>query len=401
MCIEGEHKDEEMRGWKRSILAILALLLLASFSAVNVASAEKAVIVSNVRDLYDYEPTGNTFTRGSTLKVYTEMRGVNYEDFVLVDFVFIITDSTMREVNLIDRMYVRRRDCNDTVYVEYTVDIPSWMAYGEHRIKIAAYNRLDKSTINKLDRKLLSPRDLNKILDSLDDERYGYDQRQSDPYHDILDDGRYANDQSQYKYYYNVEFEDVVALYANVCGGNEERLEELGVLKDFEDSIMEITYLKFFVVREEETEGTKEREQKLSPKSEFTVTDFRMSKSTVKPNETVSISVTVKNGGMRGTEKMALALNDVIEFEESVTLGYQRSKTLFYQVKKDIPGQYKVTIPGTNMVKQLFVEARYGEEERVKPSYSFSAPKMPEAGGALALVYLPVVSLLSQQVPYP
>jgi len=395
-----------MRGWKRSILALLALLLLASFSAVNVASAEKAVIVSNVSGLYDYAPTDNTFTRGSTLKVYTEMRGVNYKDFVLVDFVFIITDSTRREVNLIDRMYVRRRDCNDTVYVEYTVDIPSWMAYGEHTIKIAAYNRLDKSTINKLDRKLLSPRDLNKMMDALDEDRYGYDQRYgSDQLFGY--DQRYGSDQlfgydqRRSDSYYYVEFEDIEDLYANVCDGDEDTLEELGVIKRYDDSLMEITYLKFFVAREEEMEEMEELEQRISPKSEFTVTDFRMSKSTVKPNETVSISVTVENGGRRGTEKMALALNDEIEFEESITLDYKGSTTLFYQVKKDIPGQYKVTIPGTNMVKQLFVEARYGEEGTENPSCSFSAPKMPEAGGALALVYLPVVSLLSQHLPYP
>jgi hypothetical protein len=237
-------------------------------------------------------------------------------------------------------------------------------------------------------------------MDTLDEDRYDSDQRYGSD-QSYGSDQLFGYDQRQRSSYYYVEFEDIENLYANVCNGDEDMLEELEVIKRYEDSLMEISYLKFFVAREEETEGTEEIEQKISPKSEFTVTDFRMSKSTVKPNETVSISVTVKNGGMRGTEKMALALNDVIEFEESVTLGYQRSKTLFYQVKKDIPGQYKVTIPGTNMVKQLFVEARYGEEERVKPSYSFSAPKMPEAGGALALVYLPVVSRLSQQVPYP
>lgn len=362
-----------MRGWKRSILAIWVLLLLASFSAVNVASAEKAVIVSDVSGLYDYVPTDNTFTRGSTLKVYTEMNGVNHNDFVLVDFVFIIENSR-GDIMSLERRHVRRRDCNDTVYVEYTKDIPSWWRYDKYKIKIAAYNCLDKARINAWEREVIVPSTLNKLLDL----------------------NRRDTDRRDEKY----DFEDVEDLFNNVCKGDEDKLEDLGVIKKYEDSLMEITYLKFFVAREEETKGIEELEQKISPKSEFTVTDFRMSKSTVKPNETVTISVTVKNDGMRGTEKVALALNDKIEFEESVTLDYEGSRTLLYQVKKDIPGQYKVTIPGTDMVKQLFVEERYGEEGTENPTYSFSAPKMAEAGGALALVYLPVVLLLSQQLPY-
>ena len=194
----------------------------------------------------------------------------------------------------------------------------------------------------------------------------------------------------------NYDFEDIEKLFNNVCNGDEDDLEDLEVIKNYEDSLMEITYLKFFVTRREETEELEKIIEKKSPKSEFTVTDFRISKSMVKPNETVSISVTVKNKGFKGTEKIALALNGKIEFEDSVTLDYGGSKTLFYQVKKDIPGQYKVTIPGTDLVKQLFVEERYGEVGTELPSYSFATPKIQEAGGSLALAFLPVVSLLAQ-----
>ncbi len=365
-----------MRGWKRSILAILVLLLLACFSAVNVASAEKAVIVSDVIGLYDYVPRDNTFTHGDTLRVYTEMSGVNHKDFVLVDFVFIIENSR-GDIMSLGRMDVRRRDCDYTAYVEYKKEIPSWWRYGKYKIKIAAYNRINKARINEWEREVIVPSTLDMLLD----------------------EGKKDKEKEHKKY----DFEDVEDLFNNACDGNEDDLEDLGVIKRYEYSLMEITYLNFFVAREEEMEEREELEKKISQKSKFTVTDFRMSPSTVKPNETVSISVTVKNGGMRGTEKIALALNDKIEFEESVTLDYKESKTLFYQVTKDIPGQYKVSIPGTDLVKQLFVDNRYGEEETENTSYSFSAPKMPEAGGALALAYLAysIAFILSQQLPYP
>jgi hypothetical protein len=363
-----------MREWERRLLTILVLLLLACFSAVNVAGAEKAVIVSDVIGLYDYVPTDNAFTHGDTLKVYTEMSGVNYKGFILIDFVFIIVDPLGNVVS-IDRMDTRYRTYNDTAYVVYTKKIPSGWQYGKYRIKIAAYNRINKARINEWEREVIVPSTLNKLLD-----------------------GTKRDKEKENKKY---DFEDVEALFNIACDGNEDDLEDLGVIKRYEDSLMEITYLKFFVAREEEMAERKELEQRISSKSKFTITDFRMSPSTVKPNETVSISVTVKNGGMMGTEKIALILNDEIEFEDSVTLDYKESRTLFYQVKKDIPGQYKVAIPGTDLVKQLFVDKSYGEEETENTTYSFSAPKMLEVGGALALAYLPIVSLLSQQSPYP
>jgi len=114
-----------MKGWKRSALAILVLLVLFCFSAVNVTNAVEAAIVSDVRGLRDYASGDNNFAHGSTLKVCTEMNDVNYDGFVFVDFVFIIEDPRGHVVSM-DRMDVKRRDYDDDVYAVYTKKIPSW-----------------------------------------------------------------------------------------------------------------------------------------------------------------------------------------------------------------------------------------------------------------------------------
>ncbi|HID20569.1 MAG TPA: hypothetical protein EYP28_06515 [Methanophagales archaeon] len=328
-----------MRGWKRSVLAIMVLLIFFGFSAVNVVSAEKAVIVSDVRGLRNYVFMDDAFTHGSTLTVYTEMSGVNHRGFILVDFVFIIEDPLGNVVS-IDRMNTRYRTYNDTAYVAYTKEIPSWWWYGKYRIKICAYNRLNKAKINELKREVIVQSTLDALLDADDDD----------------------------------DFELIEEFFANACDGDEDDLKELDVIKDYGDSISEITYISFFLRREEEIE-----KKIVLEADKFTVIDFRMNKFTVKPNETVSMSVTVKNGGKKRTETIALAINDKIEFEESVTLDYMESKTLFLQVKKDLPGHYKVAIPGTDIVKQLFVEESYGEEETENSQRSLSVSAMPEA----------------------
>lgn len=306
-----------MKGWKRSVLAILVLLVLFGSSTVNIANAAKAVIVSEVRGLRDYTPMDNSFTHGSTLKVYTEMTDVNYDGFVFVEFVFIIEDPRGHVVSM-DRMDVDRRDYVDSVYVVYTKKIPSWWLYGKYDLDIYTYNRLNKARINELERRVekCTPEEL-------------------------ID---------------NDDFDDLEEFFETACGGDEDDLDDLGVIKSFSDSRKEITNLRFFVRRKEEIKPAKLPEEKKIEEPIFTVTDVGIDKFKVKPGETVSISVTVKNTGIGGTEKVTLVINGEKEAEESVTLDYLASKTLHFAVTKDMPGTYKVTIPGTDIVKLFFVE---------------------------------------------
>jgi hypothetical protein len=303
-----------MRGWKGSALAILVLLMLFVFSSVNVANAAKSEIVSDVSGLRNYVPGDNSYTHGSTLKVYTEMSDVNYEGFVFVEFVFIIEDPRGNVVSM-DRMDVERRDYVDSAYVVYSKKIPSWWLYGKYKLEIYAYDRLNKAKIRELERKVEDIRNIEDLLDGNDD---------FDELEEFFESGSNADD--------------------------------LGVLKSFSDSEREKTRISFYVRRAEDIKPAESAEAERIEEQVFTITGVGIDKFTVKPGEPVSISVTVENRGVRGTKTLTLVINGEKEAEESVTLGSMESKTLHFSVKRDLPGTYKVTIPGTNIIRLFFVE---------------------------------------------
>jgi hypothetical protein len=306
------------------------LLLLLYFLAVTVASAVNAVVVSEVTDLRDYVPRGHSYTHGDTLKVYVEMRDVNHEGFAFVDFAFIIEDQKGHVVAT-DTLDVERRDYVNDVYVVYTKKIPDWWLYGKYELDIHAYDRVDDAMVRVEEQKIEGNRSSPEKL--IEDDEF-----------ELVDD-----------------VEDVT--------------------KSILDSRKEKTRIIFFVHPEEIIEIEKPPEV-IIKRPVFTVTDVSIDKFKVMPGETVSISVTVKNEGMEGTEKVTLVINDEKEAEESVTLDRMESKTLIFHVKKDLPGTYKVTIPGTDIVKLFFVEESRGkgEEGTGNSTSTLSALKKSEAG---------------------
>ncbi len=327
-----------MSGWKRTGFAFAFLLLVLYFSAITVASAVSAVVVSDVKGLSDYVPRSHSFTHGDTLKVYVEMQDVNHDGFVFVDFAFIMEDQKGHVVAM-DTMKVERRDYHvGEVYVVYTKEIPDWWLYGKYELGIYAYDRVDDAKVRAAEQKIEGNRSVPEELIEREEFELG-------------------------------DVEDVT--------------------KSILDSRKERTSIIFFVHSEEIIEKLKTQEIIRPPKPEevkrpiFTVTGVSVDKFKVKPGETVSISVTVKNEGIEGTEKVTLLINNEKEAEESVTLGFMESKTLIFHLTKDTPGTYKVTIPGTDIVRLFFVEESQSqgeEEEGIANSMStLLASKVSEA----------------------
>lgn len=303
-----------MKGWKGSALTILVLLMLFGSSAVNVATAATAKIVSDVGGFQNYVPGDNRFTHGNTIQVYTEMSNVNYEGFVFVEFVFIIKDPRGNVVSM-DRIDLERRDYNDHAYVVYSKKIPAWWLYGNYKLDIYTYDRIKKAKIWELKQKMERKSTLDALL---------------------------AGDDS---------FEDLENFFESGSDA-----DDLGVLKSFSDSEKEMARIRFLVCREEEIEPAEFAEGTGITESDFTITNVGIDKFTVGPNETVSISVTVENKGARKTRDIKVDINGETAAEEAVTLDYLASKTLHFAVKRNVPGSYKVTIPGTEIVRVFFVE---------------------------------------------
>ena len=162
------------------------------------------------------------------------------------------------------------------------------------------------------------------------------------------------------------EFDDLRDFFETSSGA-----DDLGVLKPISDSLEETTSIKFSVRPHVSKE---EREKPITAPiatplamlsgTKFQVIDMWVDKFAVKPNESVKVSVTVRNAGERGTGKIALVINGEKEAETSVTLDHMESKTFHFYVTKKVPGTYKITIPGTSIIRFLYVE----ECSEVQPS---------------------------------
>ena len=321
-----------MKGGSISVILVMLISLLLLASSVSVVAAVKAVVVSDVRGFNDYVPASSTLTRGSTLKVYTEMKDVNYDGFVAVKFFFVIEDPRNHVVSM-DDMEVTRRDYDRGAYVVYTKKIPSWWLYGNYKLTIYAYNRLDKARIDELERMVEVTGTLKSIFNDED------------------------------------EFDDLRDFFETSSDADD--LDDLGALKSISDSLEEMTSIWFSVRPHVSKE---EREKPITAPiatplamlsgTKFQVIDMWVDKFAVKPNESVKVSVTVRNAGERGTGKIALVINGEKEAETSVTLDHMESKTFHFYVTKKVPGTYKITIPGTSIIRFLYVE----ECSEVQPS---------------------------------
>ena len=321
-----------MKGGSISVILVMLISLLLLASSVSVVAAVKAVVVSDVRGFNDYVPASSTLTRGSTLKVYTEMKNVNYDGFVAVKFFFVIEDPRDHVVSM-EYKEVTRRDYDRSAYVVYTKKIPSWWLYGNYKLRIFAYNRLDKARVDELERMVEVTGTLKSIFNDED------------------------------------EFDDLRDFFETSSDADD--LDDLGALKSISDSLEEMTSIRFSVRPHVSKE---EREKPITAPittplamlsgTKFQVIDMWVDKFAVKPNESVKVSVTVRNAGERGTGKIALVINGEKEAETSVTLDHMESKTFHFYVTKKVPGTYKITIPGTSIIRFLYVE----ECSEVQPS---------------------------------
>ncbi|MHC1635282.1 MAG: hypothetical protein ACXQTS_01485 [Candidatus Methanospirareceae archaeon] len=306
-----------------SILFSLLLALVMSVSAVN------AIVVSDVKGLGDYVPRNHVFTRGDELKVYVEMKDVNHDGFVAVDFAFIIEDPKGNIVATDTKHVGEKNYLANDVYTVYTQTILDWWVYGKYKLYIYAYDRVDeektKEAMQKVKGEKASPEEL-------------------------IERGEFG-------------LGDIVT-------------------KPITEARKEKTKLVFYVYPEEIKEELAlppmiERPIPTKPKVEkpiFRIISISVDKFRVKPGEDVKISVSVRNEGVRGTGRVELMINDNKEAERAVTLDHMESTTISFLVKKYEPGTYKITIPGSNIVRLFFVEESGGIKggERVSKETSTS-----------------------------
>jgi len=294
----------------------LATLALLAF-AVGSVFALKAVIVSDADGLGNYTPRNLTFTHGSTLKVYAEMKDVNHKGFVRVDFVFVIKDPKGYPVAM-DKLEVRRRDYESDAYVLYMKKIPNWWLYGTYQLDIYAYDRIDDSKVRQI-KEDFEEKSITEIIES-------------------------------------DEFDDYKGFFES--GSDEDGID---IEKPLSDSKREHRTLTFSVVSEEELRRIERARVAPSPapaEPRFVVMDVRTSAFEIQPGESVYVYVVVKNEGASGTDNVSLFLNDKKYADATVSLKENATITVPFEVKLYEEGFYKITISGSNIVKGIYVKRK-------------------------------------------
>lgn len=79
----------------------------------------------------------------------------------------------------------------------------------------------------------------------------------------------------------------------------------------------------------------------------FSVTNLSISKGTIKPGESTTISVDVQNtGNVEGTHKVELSVNGEVVEVKSVTLSPGKTETIPFTISEEEVGTYSVTVDG-------------------------------------------------------
>jgi len=127
----------------------------------------------------------------------------------------------------------------------------------------------------------------------------------------------------------------------------------------------------------------------------FTVSDLKVSPTSVKPGEQVTITVTVaNNGGTEGSYNAVLKINDVDEAQKQVTLGPKGKQEITFTTSQETIGNYSVAIAGES---SSFKVSAPGQAARSNWSWLLIGGI---AAGILLIVFIIIVLLRRRAYNY-
>lgn len=127
----------------------------------------------------------------------------------------------------------------------------------------------------------------------------------------------------------------------------------------------------------------------------FTVSDLKVSPTSVKPGEQVIITVTVANsGGAEGSYNAVLKINDVDEAQKQVTLGPKGKQEITFTASQETIGNYSVAIGGES---SSFKVSAPGQAARSNWSWLLIGGI---AAGILLIVFIIIVLLRRRAYNY-
>ena len=421
--------------------------------ASEIKSYPQLDIVKKVDGFKKFEPHWNDrFPQGSTLMVYADALDVSHARFILVDFIFIITDP-MGHIVSWERVEVRKVGYDQNAYVVYEKQIPDDWIDGTYRIKAFVYDRTNFTKIMQYE---------YNYVDYIGDEDYW------DDFWDLGDDdddnteAGFANPLSRSKVVMRFREQPFyidhrasvyppdrfvisdLRLLPGVVAPAEESYLTVNVTNTFTDGgEVEVIFVldnrttgvskvavepystemvDFVIPPQEEgehhiritspssnvanvpidailnvsMEGAEEASSELP--TNFVVKSLDIEKIQVRVNETVPIGVTVQNQGQTGNGTILIEINGEPAGEKNLSLRYLQTETVYFNITEKNTGTYRVTIPDTQLARLFFVTEETESTTSVIESVRSAAKEKGVSAGIIALILILLLLLLGLRI---
>lgn len=374
---------------KYKLLIIIVLMISPPSLAIDYGYAR---IVTTVRGLQDYDLHWNDrFPPGSVLKIYAEANGVNHKRAVAIDYIFIIRDPNNYIVDTAS-YYNRYEDYRENDFITYQKRIPETWVEGVYTAEIHIFDLLNDSLMDTYHEKLYSSYINN--TDKPDIPVMNRSQASAQGQEIIIRKtffiDRYASKYPPDRFRVeNIMLEkttvaprEPLKVMVNVTNTFDEAgSTTLSLLMDgvpIETTTVEVNpHSSKRVVFVVSSEVVGEHELEILPVGENTIglnlyttfnvvrkeiqipttfdfKDIQIDKLSVAPNIPVMISVTIKNQGKAGSQKVKLYVNNVLEEEREVYLNFSETRVIRFNITKKEVGAYKVRVE--KLSKIFFVE---------------------------------------------
>ncbi len=366
-----------------------------------------AKIVYNISELQSYQLHWNDrFPPNSTLMIYVESNGINHRRAVGVDYIFIIKDSNNNIVNTTVKES-RFQDYRVNDFTNFTREIDTNWEDGAYVAEVHIFDLLNDSIMDKhyqnvtytlLDGDNIEPNipymNRSDIMNSPELMDRQYKKVLQNFYIDKFSDRYPANrfvienvtieklsiapgTPIQIEVYLKNNFYDHGSVYVDLLLDNNTISNETIPIEAYSSKNIslsipsEITENLSFGDHIIEIIPTTANTIGLDLFAIFTVSemeigipirlrfiDLQIDKLTIKPNETINVTVTVENRGRSGIQDIGLLVNNKLEEEKTVHLNFSEMKDVNFTLTKEIAGQYRINLNNTNLNKVFFVEER-------------------------------------------
>lgn len=385
------------------ILVVVSIFLFTPINSFGLGNGY-ARIVYNVSGLQDYQLHWNDrFPPGALLMIYAEANGVNHRRAVGVDYIFIVKDSSDNIVDtaVYENLYQDYRDndfatyirpigngwddgtytaevhifdlLNDTVMEQYYENVTGALLNETPVPDIPYMNRTNITNnpdiLNQQYKKIVQTFYVDKYADKYPANRFVIENMS------LNSETIAQGEPVQINVDVTNNFYDTGSISADIVLDNntvENTTMDIGpfstrnmviiIPADITKTLAYGSHVIEIVPTSNDTIGFNLRTTlnianvEIVTPTQINYIDIQTDKLTVKPNETLNITVTIENKGKAGSRSIGLSINNIPVGEKNISLNFSEKKEVNFTISEKEIGEYRATVSNTNLSKIFFVE---------------------------------------------